>query len=761
MVTNDLFLIDGTFLLKATETSFLGAPLLLGLDGQDHTRTFGFIRDVFRLRKQHGIRHGAIVIGQESIRATTEEVLSDIISLLNELETPVIRQDNALIGEICAQLAPSARWIITADRTILQLVSDDLSVILVNDREEPEVITKGKLTGSGVQPEQIPALTALSEGKDAPLKKQQAIRLLELYKSLEAALADCSAAPLANWKRRLAPKKEYLLGREAQCRFRRNVEIVRPPVVGGAFISDTRESADALRNRSFWSLLRLLPQPDVPTIHIQQAAEQANEYRAIRNSADLDHLEECLSAAELCAIDTETSGKDPRSATLFGLSLAVKKGQAFFVPMLESDLDGLSPNVVRTRLNRLLTKNLQFVGHNIKYDFAILRRHGIDVGLLHFDTMLAAYECFGDWDSWSLAAVAKKLLGTNIKRYREIVGADETFLDRPFSEMIEHACCDADMTLRLHGALSRELRTRQIDQQFLSHTIQVENLLLERERAGVSVDIRRMASIADLLKKTADSCKTAAMTCAGGDFEIDSPRAATDLLRKLGIWEKTTQSIGEAQMEQLACGHALPSWIVKYRRVQKRRKNVEALCAAAKGDRVFPIFSQIKAAHGCLWSSAPNLDEAVAAQALDDQRLCDLFESAERAIQILQDSSEDTVLQSDLIRRRREDDFIAGEVGISGVEHSEILLAVAIGLPDAAICRRFLLGREDVAPIRTAVTLRYQRLFEWLGQFTTLALAQGYAEYKGRRKFLAGLRSSDLDKRSKAVRSAVRWLIRY
>lgn len=115
--------------------------------------------------------------------------------------------------------------------------------------------------------------------------------------------------------------------------------------------------------------------------------------------------------AEVCAIDTETSGKDPRRATLYGVSLAVKEGQAFYVPMIQSDLDGLSPEDVGARLRTALSRKLKLVGHNLKYDFAVLQRHGIDVEALHLDTLLAAHACFGDWDFWNLSALAKKLLG--------------------------------------------------------------------------------------------------------------------------------------------------------------------------------------------------------------------------------------------------------------------------------------------------------------------------------------------------------------
>ena len=88
----------------------------------------------------------------------------------------------------------------------------------------------------------------------------------------------------------------------------------------------------------------------------------------------------------------------------------------------------------------------------------------------------------------------------------------------------------------------------------------------------------------------------------------------------------------------------------------------------------------------------------------------------------------------------------------------EAVLLIAIGEPLPVLSRRFLIGRAEAAKLRSAITSRYPALFRWLQQFKGSALASGFAEYRGRRKYLAGLRSSDLDKRNRALRAAVRWL---
>ena len=763
MVTDndDLFLIDSTFLLKATEASFLGAPLLVDSEGRDHTHSFGLVKDLLRLRRKLGIRRAAIIVGRESIAETTENVLSDFVELLRQVKGTVVRQDADRVVDICAQLGTSARWIVSRDRTLAQLATDDLGLLVPSDDSEPEAVTKKSLADLGIRPDQVPALLALSDGKDATLKKAQAIRLLELYGSLEAAIADASTAPSKDWKRKLGQNKERLVKKEAESRVRPNRRITQSHDLIGTFIEDSKESADALRRYGFWSLTRLLPLPEGASLVATESNRRESDYKAIRNDADLRSLEECLSKADICAIDTETSGKDPRCATLFGISLSVKEGQAYFVPMVNTDLDGISTEEVRSRLNKVLSRKLKLVGHNLKYDVAVLQRNGFDPQMLYFDTMLAAYDCFGDWEFWNLAAVAKKLLGVSVRRYRDIVGDGETFLDRPFKELVDHACSDADVALRLHGVLSRELRKRQIEQRFVDVTMEVERFLIACERDGVRIDTGRMEKVKDAAKISIDTLRARAIACAGVEFDIDSPKATADTLRKLGIWEQTTRPVGDTQLEQLAGEYALAAVLVKYRRERKRYREIDALCAVAKDGCIYASYSQIKTPQGRLMSSSPSLHEAVVAGAVQDKPLVTLFGNGEAALEILREASGDLVLGDDLKQRSCSGDFLPGNLVAEGVNHREILLFAAIGHPEPAICRSFLIRREQAVAIRSGIVSRYQRLFVWLDEFKRLSLVQGFAEHGGERKYLAGLRSSDIDKRNKAVRSAVRWLLRY
>ena len=171
MVTDAQFLIDSTFLFKASEAAFLGAPLLLDKEGRDHTRTFGVVRDLLRLRKKFGIRNAAIVVGEESLAATSKDVVDDLLPLLRQIIASVLRVDGARVVDICAQVASSAHWVISTNPAVQQLVGDSLGVLIPHG-DGAEIVTKKTLADAGMRPEWVPAVLALSDGKDAPLKRR-------------------------------------------------------------------------------------------------------------------------------------------------------------------------------------------------------------------------------------------------------------------------------------------------------------------------------------------------------------------------------------------------------------------------------------------------------------------------------------------------------------------------------------------------------------------------------------------------------------
>ena len=260
---------------------------------------------------------------------------------------------------------------------------------------------------------------------------------------------------------------------------------------------------------------------------------------------------------DLCALDTESDDRDPRKATLLGVAFSARKDEALFVPLLERDLKGISSSDVFAALNRILAKRLQVVGHNIKYDALLLRRNGVKINNIHFDTMLAAYDCYGDWDFFNLGFLAERLLDKRIKSYREVVRKHETFLDLPLKEMRDHACQDADVALQLHIFLDNELKKRLIRDQFENTTLAQLRRLVKYEFEGLSVDPkkleRRRGELVDDIRKKKEQVGKA----LGLKIDLDSTKdLATELKERLSLGGTFgSKSLSLRRLEELAVSY--------------------------------------------------------------------------------------------------------------------------------------------------------------------------------------------------------------
>jgi DNA polymerase I len=512
-MADSMFVIDSTFLLETSRNTFHGAPLLQDSSGRDTTMLFGFARDLLRLRKKLGMRKALIVIGDDGPRLP-DSLIPDAIDFLKRLRVPVLHAEGVCVGNVCAALEERCTWIVTANKAMLQLVSDRCGVILPKKGNELDAVTMVSIKDQlGVSPCQVPSLLALTEkkGHDLVLTQKQAVRLLELHGTLETVLQKAAAGDLGQVGRKLVTRNDALCERCVELEF-------RPTALGEMkgryaetkFIEEAEAASSALKECGFWSLVRLLPFPERELItgtNLAQENRRLADYRAARTPAELDELHRMVEASEVCSLDTEASDKDPRNAVLYGVAFSVRERQAVYVPLMEPDLDGISPEEVRTRLARIFGIKTKFVGHNMKFDYLILRKHGMHMRNIYFDTMLAAAECFGDWEFFNLSEVARRLLGARIKRYSDIIQKEQTFLDVPFKDLVEHASTDADVSLRLFHRLSVELRDRQLQDRFLRDRMRMLTTLAEMEFEGVRVDVKKIEMSTSRLLEDADALK--------------------------------------------------------------------------------------------------------------------------------------------------------------------------------------------------------------------------------------------------------------
>src|SRR5207244_4346865 len=170
--------------------------------------------------------------------------------------------------------------------------------------------------------------------------------------------------------------------------------------------------------------------------------------------------------------------------------------------------------------------------------------------------MLAAYECFGDWEFFNLCTLAKTLLGRDVKRYKDIVGEGETLLDVPFNELLGHACADVDITLRLYHRLQKELENRTLSEQFSGETMPLLRTLVAKECNGVRIDIKAVLRRREALAEEAETLKRVVIAQAGKEFDLDSPRETASALRgSSSLAEQTVRRLTLTQLEHLTGTH--------------------------------------------------------------------------------------------------------------------------------------------------------------------------------------------------------------
>src|SRR5215469_3727408 len=349
-MADSLFVIDPTFLLETSLSTFHGAPLLHDSSGRDTTMLFGFARDLLRLRKQLGMRRALIVIGDTRSSAPAP-LVSDTIDLLGRLRVPVLYEKGVRVGDLCAALAAHCPWIVTGNKAMLQLVNHGCSVILPKKGDELDVITEACIKERfGVGPSQVPSLLALIEknGADSVLTQRQAVRILELHETLETVLKKAAAGDLGQVGRKLVTRRDALRERCRELQFRAASSLfgdLKSRYAETNFIEDVESAASALKEYGFWSLIRLLPLPERELVRAEETPRRP-DYRTARNPAELDELHKMVKAAEVCALDTEASGKDPRNAVLYGVAFSVTERQAVYVPLIQSDLSGVSQEEV-------------------------------------------------------------------------------------------------------------------------------------------------------------------------------------------------------------------------------------------------------------------------------------------------------------------------------------------------------------------------------------------------------------------------------
>ncbi len=345
-------------------------------------------------------------------------------------------------------------------------------------------------------------------------------------------------------------------------------------------------------------------------------------YETVTTWAQLDHWLARLAAADLVALDTETTSLDAMKAELVGLSLSVKPGEAAYIPLAHNGPGAPAQLPLAEVLARLKPwledASRAKLGQNIKYDRHVLANQGIEVhGYLH-DTMLQSY-VLEVHKPHSLSSLALRHVGRAGLAYEDLCGKGVHQI--PFAQVevvraAEYACEDADQTLDVHRVLWPRIEQDAKLRAVYELEIATSEALFRIERNGVLIDGPTLATQSAALGLRIVQLETEAYAIAGQPFNLASPKQLGEIFfDKLGlpVIKKTAtgaRSTDEEVLEKLAEDYPLPARILEHRSLSKLKGTYTdklAQMALPRMGRVHTHYAQAVAVTGRLSSNEPNL----------------------------------------------------------------------------------------------------------------------------------------------------------
>jgi DNA polymerase-1 len=592
--------------------------------------------------------------------------------LIDTLGLPMIEVDNYEADDIIGTLARKAEArgdldivIATGDRDQLQLVDDHTIVAMFNPRGlEPTRYDLAKMQEKyGLTPRQFVDYKALvgDTSDNIPGVKgigdKGAQKLLAQYETLEGIYEHLDEIT--------GKTGEYLReGRDFAFLSRQLSEIVCDMPLDLDLEAAQVGQYDHARVRDFFSrmsfrsnLLERLPaalgglEPahatlavstvEAPTLFDDEPGVQGKprphldtaRYQAVIKPEQLDELVEFLTQEDAFAFDTETTSVDPTVAELVGISVSRREGEAYYIPVGHTQGTQLKRDDVLAKLKPLLENpKIGKVGHNIKYDYEILKRYGITVGPIVFDTMIAAFLLNPLSRSQSLDDLAFGELGIEMIPITDLIGTGKSqvsFDQALIEDATTYAAEDADMSWRLYRRLGPRLdEEKSIPGPYpawpdwnlwrLATDIEwpIVTVLGEMELAGIVLDVPFLNRFGQRLEKRIGELKEQIYFLAGEEFNLGSPAQLGQILYgRLGLSTvgvkkgKTGHSTAVGELEKMRDIHPIIELIMQYRELDKLQNTYVVALPAQVGpdNRVHTSFSQVVAQTGRLSSSNPNL----------------------------------------------------------------------------------------------------------------------------------------------------------
>ena len=342
------------------------------------------------------------------------------------------------------------------------------------------------------------------------------------------------------------------------------------------------------------------------------------DYQLVDNKEKMAVLAEKLLVQKFFSLDTGTTGIDPITAELVGMSFSFAENQAFYVPVPANREEALT--IVNIFKPAFENPDSLKIGQNIKYDLIMLANYGVTLKGKMFDTMIAHYVLQPELRH-GMDYLAEIYLKYETIKIEELIGAkgkkQGNMRDLAPEAVYKYACEDADVTLKLKQVLGNELETNGVKKLFEEIEMPLVPVLAYMERNGVRIDTEALKETSRHFTARMNQIEEEVHQLAGMEFNIASPKQVGEVLfDRLKIVEKAKKTktgqyvTSEEVLESLRGKHEIVGKILEHRGLKKLLGTyidaLPQLINPATG-RIHTSFNQTVTATGRLSSSNPNL----------------------------------------------------------------------------------------------------------------------------------------------------------
>ena len=554
---------------------------------------------------------------------------------LPSVDLPNYEADDLIATYVEQILAKGAKvTIVSSDKDLMQLYRKDVRIF---DPMKNKFITPEDIVNKfGVGPEKVIDVQSLAgdSSDNVPgvpgIGVKTAAELINKYGTLEKLLDNAQEIKQNKRRETLIENKDKAIISKKLVTLMKDAPVERKIEEFHLKQIDKDKLYKFLRemefNRLLSSVISAYGEPELGEIARETKPEKKHQninkknYHLITNEKEIDEwINEAEEAGEL-AIDTETSSLDAHQADLVGISLSTKIGKACYIPIGHKFKGCLKKEAVIKKLKPLLEdKSVKKIGQNIKFDFIVLFKQGIDMNSME-DTMLMSYVLDAGKNRHNMDTLSEIHLQHKTISFKEIVGTGKkeiNFSDVELDKAMEYAAEDADITYRLYKMFSKNLKLEKLTNIYEIFEKPLIKILAFMEIEGIKIDNKFLKVLSEKFEKKIHKLEKEVFKISKKNFNIASPKQLGEIIYndlKIAVLKKTRKgsfATNASVLEDLAFkGHEFPKLILDWRQVSKLKNTYsDALPEHINPNtkRVHTSFLLAATTTGRLASSDPNL----------------------------------------------------------------------------------------------------------------------------------------------------------